>query len=323
MDEWQRRFIRYLFPYSARRLRIEQAFLAKHPHIPKRLYKFRSFSASHIDALREGVLWMSSPERFNDPFDTTVYFDPDRFLVEDLSLKEVSAEIEQLKAGTKSVEEIARRRIVHPIRSGELMDRFTAELFANETEHRRDKMLAIMKQINDERAQRLRQETSARLRSDFSVLSLAANAISILMWSHYANGHTGFSIEYDFGNLPPDDIRRRLCFPVLYRAKRTDATLYMAKGCVAGEFNNLFPQYLCLLKHSDWAYEQEWRIIFPTGATHANRQISMPKPNAIILGSRVASENEQFFRDYCSSRGIPIKRAVEIDGRFELKIENA
>jgi hypothetical protein len=40
---------------------------------------------------------------------------------------------------------------------------------------------------------------------------------------------------------------------------------------------------MCLLKSDEWAYEQEWRIVLPTGATHANVEQLMPKPASIIL----------------------------------------
>jgi hypothetical protein len=31
-----------------------------------------------MDALRKGVLWLSSPDKFNDPYDAAVSFDSDR-----------------------------------------------------------------------------------------------------------------------------------------------------------------------------------------------------------------------------------------------------
>src|ERR1039458_1919090 len=101
MDPWKRQFIRDLFPYSASRVQMERAFLAKHPHIPTSLYKYREFSSNHIDALKKNVLWMSSPDRFNDPYDTTIHFDPNRFLVEDQSLEEFMASLEELERNAK------------------------------------------------------------------------------------------------------------------------------------------------------------------------------------------------------------------------------
>jgi hypothetical protein len=87
VDIWKRKLIHDLFPYSASRMAIERAFLVKHPHVPARLYKYRSFlpNLNRLDALRRNVLRMSAPEKFNDPYDAAVSFYPDRFLIEDLS----------------------------------------------------------------------------------------------------------------------------------------------------------------------------------------------------------------------------------------------
>jgi hypothetical protein len=62
MERWQRQLIKLLFPYSAKRMRIESAFMIKEPHIPKLLYKYRSFSSNHKSALEKNVLFMSSPD---------------------------------------------------------------------------------------------------------------------------------------------------------------------------------------------------------------------------------------------------------------------
>src|SRR5262249_51207590 len=86
MEKWKCELIRYLFPYSARRLMTEKAFASKHPHIPSSLYKYRSFSDQHKAALEKGALWRSSPDRFNDPYDSVVYFDTNRFFIENRSV---------------------------------------------------------------------------------------------------------------------------------------------------------------------------------------------------------------------------------------------
>lgn len=140
------------------------------------------------------------------------------------------------------------------------------------------------------------------------------------MWSHYANAHKGFCIEYDFGSLAPGDLRRRLCFPVFYRAKKTDATRYLA-DTGAQDFNNLFGQFLCLLKHSSWAYEKEWRIVHAIGPDHANFEMPMPVPSAIIVGSEAKQDDVARMEDFCSRIGIGLKRAVRSDTSAEILLQ--
>jgi hypothetical protein len=97
MEKWKRQFIRYLFHYSMPRVKMEAAFIVKHPHIPSALYKYRDFRDKHKDALSKGVLWRSSPDRMNDPYDSAVYFDQSRFLIQDWTLHEFMTAVEEMK----------------------------------------------------------------------------------------------------------------------------------------------------------------------------------------------------------------------------------
>jgi hypothetical protein len=322
MEKWQRQFIEYLFHYSAKRMAIEPAFIAKHPHVPARLYKFRQFSPNHLDALRKGVLWMTSPDKFNDPFDTTVYFDIDRFFLEDLPYQAFIDKVEEHDRARAKGVPFRPEPLVNPITNKAWRTKTNAEILANEPADRRDKFRAVADHIMQAQGSQLRQQMKDHFRRGFSVLSLAGNPAALLMWSHYSDSHRGFCIEYDFGSLPYGDLRRRLCFPVLYRGKRTDATRYMAKRDPS-DFNNLFGQYVCLLKERSWSYEQEWRIVHAIGPSHANMELAMPKPSAIILGSHVNPNDERRMRHFCDRESIASKRAVEIDGQLELQIQDA
>lgn len=316
MEYWQRQFIRYLFPYSASRIRIEPAFLVKNPHVPLFLYKYREFKVSHLDALKRGILYMSSPDRFNDPFDTTIFFDPSRFIVEDFSADEFLEKVEEIERDLRAGNPWHPKAISKPIRQGEWIRRVVTDLLGSESA---DAVTAVVNSFLDKQSQEARGRMSEAFRKGFSVLSLSANPTSTPMWSHYANSHQGFCIEYDFGSLLPDDPRRRMCFPVLYRRKTTDATRYMA-NIGGGDFNNLFGEYLCLLKSAAWAHEEEWRIVYAIGPPHANREIAMPKPSAIILGSSAKSDDMKTMEEFCGLKSIALKRAIQIDSTREIII---
>ena len=158
-------------------------------------------------------------------------------------------------------------------------------------------------------------------RKGFSILSLSENVLSTLMWTHYGDSHMGFSIEYDFSKLPYGDLRRRLCFPVFYVSKVRDASRYIFRADVR-DFNNLFGQFLALIKQKEWAYEREWRIIHALGEPYANRPLDMPMPSAIVLGSRVPAENEDWMKVFCKSCGIPMTKIVENPRSFDLSLLN-
>jgi len=316
IEPWQRTLIRSLFPYSSSKLSIEAAFIAKYPHVPNYLYKYRAFCDRHKEALEADQLWFSSPDRFNDPFDTTVYFDSARFLVEDESVDECLARVkEMLESGATASQS---KPLQKPIRAGEWQLKMFAALENQFEEPFRTRLRDFIVERMARENQNMIQAMSDSFRSGFSVLSLSANPLSSLMWSHYSNSHRGFCIEYDFGDLLYSHVRKRLCFPVLYRAKRTDATRYLARA--GDNFNNLFGQYLCLLKSSEWAYEREWRIVHAMGPECANEAMSMPPPSALVVGADAQNEDVSWARAFCERRGIPCKRMNKDLGRRALTI---
>jgi hypothetical protein len=128
------------------------------------------------------------------------------------------------------------RPIKKGIRQREWIRKVMADLLKDERLDARDALVAAAQGLFEQQSAEMRRRMREVLRSGYSVLSLSANPSSILMWSHYSNAHQGFCIEYDFGSLPADDPRRRMCFPVLYRLKMRDASLRCRTadaGCTA------------------------------------------------------------------------------------------
>lgn len=315
---WQQILIRSLFHYSARRLAIERAFLVKHEHVPQRLFKYRNFNDNHKTALERDQLWMSSPERFNDPFDTAIYFDPARFEMEDQDADTFIAQMKGLGAGSAPSEIFGPRPFVNPIRTGDWFERVSTPVLAELAPDVREVLRSFIGDAFRALHEAGNRRMSDNLRRGMSVLSLSENPSSVLMWSHYSDSHRGFCIEYDLAALPYGDLRRRLCFPVFYRRKRTDATRWLAKGI--RDFNNLFSQYLCLLKSDEWSYEREWRIIYSPGPEEANRAIVMPPPRSLILGANVAPADREWAAGFCKNRDIPLRTASQNLGTFRIEI---
>ena len=318
MEKWKKELVRYLFHYSAQHLQIERAFNLKNPHVPQRLYKYRYFCEGHKDALARNILWRCSPDKFNDPYDTSVYVNVDKCLMEDRSAEDV------VRIAEMASDETPPRRptpIKKPISVGDWRRKILAETIDNAVDKSGEALdlLEAIEAATGGQNERMMLYLTERLQSGFSVVSLSEIASSILMWSHYSDAHRGFCVEYDFSSVSPKDLRRRLCFPVYYREKLTDATRYMVHTDVAN-FNNLFGQYLCLLKSNEWAYEKEWRMVFPIGPAHANNEISMPAPSAIILGTRVRSADETWMVEYCNRTNISLMKMRQRRSSFELEV---
>lgn len=98
MEKWKRNFARLLFHYSRKRTDQAAADLIKERNLPSALYKFRRFCGEHKQALEQGVLWRTAPRNFNDPYDSVVYFDTNRFPTEDIDYPALQAKIAAVKA---------------------------------------------------------------------------------------------------------------------------------------------------------------------------------------------------------------------------------
>lgn len=319
MEQWKKQLIRSLFPYSASRLNIEKAFMVKHPNVPHKLYKYRCFSDFNLDALQRNMGWMASPNTFNDPYDTAIYFDPGRNFIENESLEEFQEKIKALEEGAKPEEVWKPKKLDNPVRVKDWRRRITLEIIENESPEIQEQYREVLDHWMDKNSEGLNRRMTSHFREGYSVMSLTEDPASVLMWSHYSYNHQGYCVEYDFEALGYGDKRRRLCFPVFYRRKMTDATRYMAKKDIK-DFNNLFGQYICLLKSDEWAYEKEWRIVNAIGPDHANFEWPMPLPTSIILGASVSPENEEQMRQYCSENGVCLKRIVQRHDAFRLEI---
>lgn len=302
-------------------MNIEHAFMVKHPHVPGRLYKYRQFTANHLDALNRNILWISSPDRFNDPHDAAVSFNADRFFVEDQTAKDFISFSNEFMRAVNSGGNWQPKKLTFPVQQGEWRRKIISNLLKDTELPDKDKFICVVEQLMKKHAAECVKQMSDGFRRGFSVLSLSENYSSNLMWSHYSDSHRGFVIEYDFSKLHYSDLRRRLCFPVFYTKKLRDATRYLARTDMS-DFNNLFGQYMCLIKQSVWEYEKEWRIIHAIGPSYANRELEMPVPSAIILGSQAKQADEDTMRTLCHARKIPLKRMVQRPGSFDLDVQD-
>lgn len=136
---------------------------------------------------------------------------------------------------------------------------------------------------------------------------------NLLMWSHYANSHRGFCIEYELKQFLIDnkDIRQHL-FPVIYMKKRPiyrdinsliESHFDLRRAYEDGHdyvgrepLDDILP--LCMIKSMDWSYEEEWRFIYTKKQLYDNNcefnpNISLPCITNIYLGYRIEKSFEE------------------------------
>lgn len=141
------------------------------------------------------------------------------------------------------------------------------------------------------------------------VLCLSKQRDDILMWSHYADGHTGFCLEFDKEGLKSWNF----CGPVRYR--KVYPTFKEFVNCPK-ELHRLF-----LLRKSDhWKYEKEWRVIVPR-----NRHLRFPDHllTGVILGCQMPERNRNMICRWAESRRTRPKlyRSYKKENQYGLVIE--
>lgn len=147
------------------------------------------------------------------------------------------------------------------------------------------------------------------IRKSMRVCCFSETVESMLMWTHYANEHKGFAIEYKPNLI--SSIALQL-WPVYYREKFFDVSAYRSRLK-----SNLFPLLPALHKALDWKYEKEWRLIVPGGDGDSLR---MPRPEAIYLGSKVCSKLEDELTKIAAEKKIKIYKMSHSPHEFKMEM---
>lgn len=248
-----------------------------HPHITS-LYKYcpidkdGAIKRYALEGLRNGKLWASQPNSFNDPFDcNTDNYDP---------------------------ETIAPR---------------TIEIFSQSGLDNID----FNDPSNIRKVKKLLHAQFVAMAKKYGVLCLTENCESILMWSHYADGHRGFCMEFERtgdGALVDFEILR----PVSYTrdCPNIDLDKLMDESNVPAFIREL--STFVLAKAEGWGYENEWRGIYRLG----NRLVDYPgKLKSIIWGINTSSEHKSTIKDSVKDSTVVFRQARRVPKEFRIAIE--
>ncbi|MDY1046982.1 DUF2971 domain-containing protein [Pseudomonas coleopterorum] len=220
--------------------------------IPPFLYKYQSVTEYSLKSLVERTVWMSSPASFNDPFDCAINLDR-----------------------KKLEESVAHAVSLLTKNDGDLVDECT-----NLATPENEVAYAV-----------LRTSLAAQM-ATIGVLCLTESPSEILMWSHYAQYHKGFCIEYrvDEGSLLESMAR-----PVRY----TEIYPSLSLKNLPVDADENFIDICVHTKASQWSYEREWRVMAPVGA----KLYRAPAPaSAIIFGARMPDEDKRVIYELLSPK---------------------
>jgi len=262
------------------------------------LYRYSAVDSRSLENLRNNLFYFSSPASFNDPFDCKSLFTLEGSSDNDWRLF------------------------------------FNRSLEHNEPQFSKEQRLRKVEQLIQSGIHRDKKEQAEQLRvwgeilkeksNELGLVCLSQNRNDILMWSHYANKHYGFCLEFDKSIL--DTVF--YCSKVRYKQKYPTFKEFVAsfRKTDITELHRIF----LLTKSKHWKYEKEFRLISePNSRTDkpGERKFEYPEESlvGIIWGCQMTEKDKEKVRNALTGKSTPISyyQAKKSDSAYTLKIEKA
>ena len=219
-------------------------------------YQFQPVSDPEDDRLAKlaaDKLWMSDPEKFNDPLDL-------RLAIKDLTYRGPFDDEGLLKQAISLLLEGNSRAKDHKL--------YDELLIANLRSWAGNEVCT----------QDLLSDVERRFKS-FGVACFTNHWNNPLMWSHYASQHSGFTVEYSVRSMS------LACENPSFSQHHVQYVSQLPELCLS---EILFSphqvlQRMLATKSADWAYEREWRLV------HCEQKNSVaPMPSHMEISALIA-----------------------------------
>ena len=156
------------------------------------------------------------------------------------------------------------------------------------------------------------------------VLSLSKRVISSLMWSHYGESHEGYAIGFDESHdffKPPPTYRSEIPLGILKEVDYVTERPLIEDGNINdGGISSLFK------KSTDWAYEEEIRMISPLRLCKSiNEKLfvrQFPKEiiKEIVFGIKCKQETQERIKRALSDCDIKYRLAVPSSVNYDMLV---
>jgi len=300
---------------------------------PENLYRYRACNEYSFDALENDKFLLTKPTMFNDPYDSLLFVDKQALIdIITNSENKDSSLIDRLNNDLEfrnsQIELLGQEFVSYHLQSPGFKDS-QEEAFFNE----------LSDKIHTKLIDNITEESIKSLKQSSLVGCLSENINSVLMWSHYAQNHQGFALNYNFKarysietgipGVKATEFADKKLFPVKYIDERYDATSYLEFNFLYNIhlqlgikfnqpfFDKLFYYKYLLFKSTDWSYEKEWRIIKQTNLNYDDGKsnfdfIENICPKEIYLGAHITEENKEKLLVIAKSKKIDV---------FQMKID--
>ncbi|TKB66966.1 MAG: DUF2971 domain-containing protein [Nitrospira sp.] len=245
------------------------------------LYKYGRINDYSAALFSKSYVWFSAPSELNDPFECRPWYtfegNPEQIVAS--ARKMLQTESPDLTSNMTTAQAVA--------------------LFL-EGRHR------------DPEAQKRAREVAAHWLAKVGLYCLSRVRDNILMWSHYADQHRGYCLEFEatdhtymFGDA----------HPVSYSDDYPSVEFYTVPSSEQVHLS-------FLSKYRGWSYEQEWRVI-DTRNGFGLRSYPPELLRGVIFGLRMPDSDKTRIREWMKQRGHSVKfyECRQDDRRFQIDIK--
>ena len=241
------------------------------------LYKYRSYNNLSLEMLSRNRYYFASAKKFNDPLDCAC--EPKYELPSIDKIIEYQARVLQDTHGLDYSNALERSQVLRSLNKSKL----------------------------DEFFENIRISVKNILLNEYGILSLSEKNDHILMWSHYADCHKGFCIEF----LRTFDNHLSIMRPVNYFDEYPDFSYF-------DDLPGNIAKQMIFCKASVWSYEAEWR-----GIQKANTEVvySDDMITGIIFGINMPEKHKEKIKNVLRrNKNIKYYQVKLVYRKFQLKI---
>jgi len=228
---------------------------------PSKLYKYQPFNLYSLLNLTRRELYFSKPENLNDPYDCDPPFEitkTDRTQNNKKALFDKVKNYEVRKSGI----------------DGSMFDQLYSTNGKPDDRFRR-KYIDNPKPIQ------------AQISEKIGVTCFSERADNLLLWSHYADKHQGFCLEFEVHTLLNDYPETKL-----YKVKYPKSNKLIRFSILEILNNPDLLEKILTRKSYSWHYEQEWRLFCRTGGNETFRYNPKTVTN-IYFGKNMAYKHKE------------------------------
>jgi hypothetical protein len=199
-------------------------------NIPAKLYKYQPCVENALNNLQQRCIWFSKRECFNDPFDCDI-----NFSITDITEDNLSRLYNYLRDSSPNNSAFDAKYS----QNGKFINKFKEDI--------------IEKTILNTDLLKVRW-------AEIGIACFTEENNNILMWSHYANGHQGFCLEFDTKLYPFKSTDKKSLLKIMYSENYPPLSL----TDIPDNLPSITQDQLGI-KSLNWQYEKEWRMFSNRG----------------------------------------------------------